>query len=77
MDEDLVYIHLRDLLKSEWRFSFNIYNMDGKSQTFHKWFPYMFIYMLTRALLIQNTCWPSSFVKTNLISGNLIFFKSP
>ena len=30
--EDLVYIHLRDLLKSEWRFSFNIYNMHGKSQ---------------------------------------------
>ena len=32
MDEDVVNIHLRDLLKSEWRFSFNIYNMNGKSQ---------------------------------------------
>ena len=34
MDEDLVNIHLRDLLKSEWKFSFNIYNMIGKSQHF-------------------------------------------
>ena len=33
-DEDLIYIHLRDLLKSEWKFSFNIYNMIGKSQHF-------------------------------------------
>ena len=49
-----IYIYIYNLLKKWWRFSFNIYNMHGKSQTFHKWFPYIYIYMLTHVLLIYS-----------------------